>query len=182
MSKVVAVFGSARVEPVHAVYQQSYAIGEALARAGYITMTGGCGGVMEATSKGACEAGGIVYGITVAQLASIGESETNQWVSDEVQCATLPERVQYLAERADAYLVMPGGLGTVQELVEVWQAMRLGDLPTKPLLIYGDFWKPLVTTLLQAGYINQREIKLVTYVETPQQALDALEDQFNQGA
>jgi len=174
MRKIVAVFGSARVQPDNSVYEDSYQLGRALARAGYITMTGGYAGVMEGASRGAAEADGEVHGITVASLEYIGESRANAWVGKEYRYDTLPERVTHLATKADAYVVMPGGLGTAQELVEVWQAMRLGDLPEKPLFIYGAFWKPMIEQMLKFEYINERDMRYVIDVDNPMAIVDAL--------
>ena len=180
MKKIIAVFGSARIHPNDAVYQQSYDIGRALALAGYITMTGGYNGVMEATSKGAQEAGGDVQGITVTSLEYIGESRTNQWVTEEIRYETLPERVKHLVDTADAYITMPGGIGTAQEIIEVWQQMRLGDLPEKPLYIYGDFWQPMIQNMLKDKYVNELDMHLLTQVNTPQEIIEALAIAFDE--
>ncbi|MGB7341844.1 MAG: LOG family protein [Phototrophicaceae bacterium] len=179
MEKIIAVFGSARTQPDHPVYQQSYDVGAALARAGYITMTGGYAGVMEAASKGAAEANGVVQGITVTSLEYIGESRVNQWVSEEIRYDTLHQRVKHLVETADAYVVMPGGLGTAQELIEVWQGMRLGDLPVKPLLIYGTFWYAMIDSMLADGYISDIDMPLLTEVAEPQAMIDHLDTWFS---
>lgn len=178
MKKIVAVFGSARVQPDSDVYVQSYEIGKALAQAGYVTMTGGYAGVMEAASRGANEANGEVQGITVESLEYIGESRVNQWVREEIRYATLPERVRHLVDKADAYIVMPGGLGTIQELVEVWQGMRLGDVPHRPLILYGNFWHPLIENLLGGGYISERDLRYVIETAKPKGIINALEDWF----
>lgn len=180
MTKIIAVFGSARVQPDDDVYQQSYALGRALAHAGYITMTGGYAGVMEAASKGAKEADGQAQGITVASLEYIGESRTNQWVTEEIRYATLPERVKHLVDTADAYIVMPGGIGTAQEIIEVWQQMRLGDLPEKPLFIYGNFWKPMIQMMLDDAYINERDMRYIIEANNADSIIDALRIAFNE--
>lgn len=180
MTKIIAVFGSARVQPAEKVYQQSYQVGHALAQAGYVTMTGGYAGVMEAASKGASEGDGHALGITVASLEYIGESRTNQWVAEEIRYETLPERVKHLVDVADAYIVMPGGIGTAQELVEVWQQMRLGDLPEKPLFIYGDFWKPMIQSMLDENYIDERDMKYILEANSAEEIIDALDSWFSQ--
>lgn len=180
MKKIIAVFGSARVMPDDEVYQQSYKIGRALALAGYITMTGGYAGVMEAASKGAQEAGGDVQGITVASLEYIGESRTNQWVTEEIRYEKFPDRVKHLVDTADAYITMPGGIGTAQEIIEVWQQMRLGDLPERPLFTYGEFWNPMIQNMLKDKYVNELDMRLLTQVNTPQEIIEALDKAFNE--
>src|SRR5215213_1776620 len=109
MSKTVAVFGSARVQPNTDEYEECYQVGRALARAEYITLTGGYSGVMEAASRGASEAGGVVHGATVESLERIGESRLNQWVGREYRYPTLRERINHLIDKSDAYVVMNGG-------------------------------------------------------------------------
>lgn len=178
MSKIVAVFGSARVQPDNPVYKESYAIGKALAEAGFITMTGGYAGVMEAASKGAIEAEGEAYGITVASLEYIGESRVNPYVTKEIRYETLAERVRHLVDTADAYIIMPGGLGTAQELVEVWQGIRIGDLPEKPLIIYGDFWQPMIDMMLAGAYISQRDMQHVTITANAKDTVNAIKNGF----
>lgn len=179
MTKIVAVFGSARSQPDNEVYKQSYAIGQALAEAGYITMSGGYAGVMEAASKGAVEANGEAHGITVASLEYIGESRVNQYVTKEIRYETLAERVRYLVDTADAYIVMPGGLGTAQELIEVWQGMRLGDLPEKPIIIYGAFWQPMIDTMLAGAYISQRDMQHIEITHNAENTVKAITNWFN---
>lgn len=175
MGKIIAVFGSARTQADHPVYQQSYNVGASLAQAGYITMTGGYAGVMEAASKGAADAGGAVQGITVASLEYIGESRVNQWVTEEIRYDTLHERIKHLVDTADAYIVMPGGLGTAQELIEVWQGMRLGDLPKKPLIVYGNFWDAMIDSMLAGGYISDIDMPLLTRLDDAQAIISYLD-------
>jgi uncharacterized protein (TIGR00730 family) len=179
MSKTIAVFGSARVQPNTDVYEECYQVGRALAQAGYITLTGGYAGVMEAASRGAAEAGGVVHGATVETLERIGERRVNQWVSQEFRYPRLRERINHLIDKSDAYVVMKGGVGTLQELVEVWQLMRLGDIPHKPLFIYGDFWKPVIRDMLAGGYTDDKDMSYILEVETPQEIVDALAAWFN---
>ncbi|MEL6407819.1 MAG: TIGR00730 family Rossman fold protein [Chloroflexota bacterium] len=175
----IAVFGSARAKRNSDVYSVTEAIGKALADAGYAVMTGGYAGVMEAASKGAADAGGTVLGITVKDLELVGESRINDWVTDEVRYQKFDDRLAHLINEADAYVIMPGGIGTAQELIDVWQNMRIGDLPRKPLLIYGDFWHPLISNMLDAGYIGEKEMALLNIFATPEQAISTLDNWFN---
>lgn len=179
MSKIVSVFGSARVKPKSQVYEASYAVGKALAQAGYITMTGGFAGVMEAASKGAVEADGQAYGVTVESLGLIGESTANQWLTKEFSYPHISERIQHLIHKADAYIVMPGGIGTVQELIEVWQGMRIGDVPSKPIFAYGEFWKPFIQDMLSEGFIGAKDRSMVSQVDNPQAIIASLQTWFS---
>ena len=179
MTKIVAVFGSARVQPDNEVYKQSYAIGQALAEAGFITMTGGYAGVMEAASKGAIEAKGEAYGVTVASLEYIGESVVNPYVTKEIRYDTLHQRIAYIVDAADAYVVMPGGLGTGQELIEVWQGIRLGDLPEKPIIIYGNFWQPMIDIMLDGAYISPRDMQHIEIAHNAADTVSSIKNWFN---
>lgn len=179
MTKIVAVFGSARVQPDNEVYKQSYAVGKALAEAGYITMSGGYAGVMEAASKGAVEANGEAHGVTVASLEYIGESRVNQYVTKEIRYDTLHERIAYMVDTADAYIVMPGGMGTAQELIEVWQGIRLGDLPKKPIIVYGDFWQPMIDMMLAGAYISQIDMQHIEITQNAEDTVQAITNWFN---
>lgn len=178
MSQIIAVFGSARPKEGSETYHMSYQVGRALAESNYITMTGGFAGVMEAASRGAAEAGGEAYGITVESLGLIGESQTNQWVTKEIRYPNLRERIQHLVHEAHAYVVMPGGIGTLQELVEVWQYMRLGDIPKKPLLIYGSFWSALIEQMLEEAFVNERDLGYVCKVDSPDAMIETLQTWF----
>jgi uncharacterized protein (TIGR00730 family) len=174
MSKIVAVFGTTQVHPDSDLYKVCEIIGYMLAKSGFKVMNGGYEGVMEAVSKGAAEAGGSVHGITVEKFERVGESRMNKWVSLEYRYATLPERVDHLVNRADAYIMMPGGIGTMHEFSEIWQRMRLGDIPQRPLFIFGDFWKTIINQMQNDGYAHQQDIDMLLFVKTPQEIIDAL--------
>lgn len=177
---IIAVFGSARVQPDDPAYVQTYEVGAALARAGYIVMTGGYAGLMAAASQGAAEAGGIVHGITVDQLEAIGESVPNQWLTQEFRYPNLRQRLDHLIDKANAYVTMPGGVGTAQEFIEVWQLMRLGDIEKHPLITYGDFWTPFVDQLLQSAYVSPRDTAYITNVQTTEELTAHLAAWFSQ--
>lgn len=180
MSRIISVFGSARPKEGNETYQMSYEVGRALAEANFITMTGGFAGVMEAASRGAKEAGGEAYGITVESLGLIGELQVNQWVTKEVRYPHIRERIQHLVNESDAYVVMPGGIGTLQELIEVWQYMRLGDIPKKPILIYGDFWNVIIEQMLGKTFIDEKETIYIQQVDTLDAMIEALQSWFSE--
>lgn len=183
-SRVVAVFGSARVQPTDDEYRQSVAVGRALAEAGYAVITGGYAGVMEAASKGASDAGGHVIGVTINGGGTIGERTVNQWVQDEIPCTTMRERLDYLVAQAEAYIVMPGGIGTLQELIEAWQLMRVRDLAERPLLLYGAFWQPVIDVFTSRNrpFISDYEHGFVQQVAAPQAVVTHLDEWFTQEA
>lgn len=174
MAGIIAVYGSAR--PVHGdpMYAESMKVGQALAAAGYTVMTGGYDGVMAGISHGAHEAGGHVIGVTVRQLELVGERIVNQWVKEEIKYDTLRQRLYHLAFHPDGYVAMPGGVGTVQEVCEVWQMMRMKEVPARPFVLYGKFWQPLLEMFVNSPYVGASEMAMVQQAETPDELLHLL--------
>ncbi len=176
MAKIIAVYGSATVEPDHEHYQAAQTVGRALAQAGYSTMTGGYGGIMEAASRGAAEAGGHVIGVTCEQIELIRPRPANQWVREEVKYATLNERLNHLVQKADGYIVMPGGLGTLNELVLVWELMRVEEIPVAPILCFGKFWRATLSDFMSNPYLPARYHDLITFFDRPEQVITSLQN------
>lgn len=172
----IAVYGSSMVQPGEDPYIASYEVGKALANAGYAVMTGGYAGVMEAVSRGASEAGGHVIGVTTARIEEFRGNavKPNQWVVDEIRHPTLRERVMHLVLEADGYVCMPGGLGTLNELVTVWELMRVGDIPTRPLVCYGSYWQDMLATLYESRYITKASWGMLRFAQTPDAVVELL--------
>ena len=165
--KTVSVFGSGRAEPDSADYEAAWELGRALARAGFAVCTGGYGGVMEAVSRGAKEAGGHTIGVT----AEVFAARANPWVVEEIRVKTWHERLLELIRRGDAYVVLPGGTGTLTELAVVWEWLHKGFLVAKPLVVLGDFWEPVVATVTAKENVGH----LVTRAATPGQVVALLQ-------
>ena len=107
-SKVVTVFGSSRPRPGDAYYAEAQTLGAALAAAGFAVCSGGYGGVMEAVSRGAKEAGGR----TLAVTAKFFRSRANEWVDEEIRVDTWQDRLFALIDRAHGFVACPGSTGT----------------------------------------------------------------------
>jgi uncharacterized protein (TIGR00730 family) len=135
---VVAVFGSSTVRELDPAWSGAYDLGAALARFGADVMTGGYGGVMEAASRGAHDAGGHVIGVTVELFESRGP--VNPWVKERVHTSDLFERLRTLMDRADAFVVAQGNLGTLNELWLAWTLVATGGRRPAPLVLYGNHW------------------------------------------
>jgi uncharacterized protein (TIGR00730 family) len=140
MPKVISVFGSSRPRDGEAQYQQAQKLGAALAESGFEVCTGGYGGVMEAVSRGASEAGGKVLAVT----AEFFRAKPNHWVSESFSVRTWEERLFELIRRGDGYAVCAGGTGTLVELAVVWEMLNKGVISGKPVVALGDFWRPIV--------------------------------------
>ncbi len=174
MTLTIAVFGSAKLAPEDPVIEFAYRVGYALAQAGYHVMTGGYGGVMEAASRGAHDAGGHVIGVTVPYVNLINERIVNPYVKEEIRKETYHDRLFYLVQKPNGYVVMPGGVGTAQELIEVWQLLRLKMIPLRPLVCYGDFWRPVVDTLIKSPYVPSTDVPLVHFSDTSEDVVNFL--------
>ena len=138
--RVITVFGSSRPAEGDAAYAEARALGGALADAGYVICSGGYGGVMEAVSRGAKEAGGRTLGIT----ASFFRARVNRWVDEEVRMASWEERLFELVRRGEGYVACRGGTGTLVELAVVWEMLNKRLMPRRPFAILGGFWQPVL--------------------------------------
>jgi uncharacterized protein (TIGR00730 family) len=138
--KIVTVFGSSRPRAGDAQYAAAQSLGAELAAKGFVVCSGGYGGVMEAVSRGAKEAGGATLAIT----ASFFKARANKWVDEEVRMKTWQERLFELIRRGNGYVACPGGTGTLVELAVVWEMINKGAMSKRPLVVLGDFWRPVV--------------------------------------
>jgi len=175
---IISVFGSSRVPPDSADYTASYAVGQSLAQAGYTVMSGGYAGVMEAASKGAAEAGGHVIGVTTPQIEKVRPIPANQWVTEERRKPTMTERLHHLIYEAAGYIVMPGGVGTLNELVLAWEWMRIREISARPLICYGDMWEQTLTAFMDDRYLPAHHQVMVQFAASPQDAVTRLREQL----
>jgi uncharacterized protein (TIGR00725 family) len=143
---VVTVFGSARVRRGSSEYDEAYDLGCALAARGLVVCSGGYGGVMEAVSRGAREAGGEAIGVTARAF----RARANAWISNEVRVASWQQRLFELVRRGSGYVVCRGGPGTLVELAVVWEMLNKGMMRAKPLALLGPFWLPVIEQVKQA--------------------------------
>jgi uncharacterized protein (TIGR00725 family) len=139
-AKIITVFGSSRPEDGHADYAEAFALGRALATAGFAVCTGGYGGVMEGVSRGAKESGGRVFAITT----SFFRSRANAWVDEETRTATWQERLFELVRMGDGYVACKGGTGTLVELAVVWEMLNKKAMEQRPFVVLGNFWEPIL--------------------------------------
>lgn len=137
---VITVFGSSRPSEGDAHYALARTLGAELACRGFIVCSGGYGGVMEAVSRGAKDAGGHTLGIT----AEFFRSRANAWVDEVISVKTWQERLFALIERGSGYVACPGGTGTLVELAVVWEMLNKRVMPAKPFAIIGHFWQPII--------------------------------------
>jgi uncharacterized protein (TIGR00725 family) len=138
---IVTVFGSSRPREGDADYEEARILGRALAKHGFSVCSGGYGGVMEAVSRGAKEAGGKTTGVTADFFKS---AKLNPWIDVEVRMKTWEERLFELIRRADGFVACKGGTGTLVELAVVWEMMNKSVMAGKPFAVLGNFWQPIL--------------------------------------
>src|ERR1700675_2690400 len=118
--KIVTVFGSSRPREGEADYEEARVLGRALAKHGFAVCSGGYGGVMEAVSRGAKEAGGKTYGVT----ADFFGRPANKWIDVEVRMKTWEERLFELIRLGNGFVACKGGTGTLVEFAVVWEMLN----------------------------------------------------------
>ena len=168
---VVSIFGTGRVRPGEPAFVLAEQVGRALAQAGFTIANGGYGGTMLAAAKGAAEAGGKVIGVT---CRAFKRSVANEFVTREVVADSLQERLHNLIKAGRAYVVLPGGTGTLLELASVWELKNKGFLDdAKPIILMGESWRPLVD-LVAAD--DPRCARQVVFAEEPGRAVDLIKE------
>jgi uncharacterized protein (TIGR00730 family) len=173
------LFGGSQYLPGDKPFEDSLALGGALARAGWTVVNGGYGGTMLASARGAAEASGRAIGVG----CSIFNCPLNEHITDPEVHPSLMARMERLIELGDAYIVMPGSTGTLAELAMVWELINKRLIPTRPILCWGDFWRPVVEVFqndsMQDPRINtlgvvERRGALIRFVHSPVEAVAEL--------
>ena len=139
---VVTVFGSSQAEPLEELYQTALELGRAIAELGLTLCNGGYGGTMEAAARGATEADGHTIGVTCTRF---GRGGANPYIRQEIPTFDLYRRLETLIRLGRAYVVLPGGTGTLAELALTWELLNKGLLRgERPLIVLGDSWQPVI--------------------------------------
>ncbi len=172
--RMVAVYGSAGILPGSEDWQIALSVGRLLAQAGYIVLSGGYSGVMEACSQGACEAGGHVVGGTVGLFESRG-SRPNKWVQEIVPFDNLRDRLFFLVQRPDAIVALRGGVGTLSEISLVWSLMQVGELPARPFILVGSMWRRVIEAFAADAPISPVDLRWLTLVDRPEEVVPTLQ-------
>ncbi len=140
MKKTITVFGSAFPKEGDAEYKFAYQLGKRLAQNNFNVCTGGYYGIMEAVSKGALENKADVLGITLLYI----NNPANDFVTNEIKCENLFDRITKLIEFGDAYIILKGGTGTLLELAAVWEFTNKNLLKVKPIICHSSMWKEII--------------------------------------
>ena len=172
----VTVFGSARFTEENRYYQMARQLGYSLAKAGYCVMTGGGPGIMEAANRGAQEGGGLSVGCSIKLPY---EEEPNPYVDRDVIFDHFFVRKVMLVKYSCAFVVMPGGFGTLDEVFETLTLIQTGTIEDFPVIVLGsEYWQRMHSflehTLLPEGTITSEEMNLLEMADSVEEAVEII--------
>ena len=169
----VTVFGSARVKPASPYYELACQMGGGIARLGFTVMTGGGPGIMEAANRGAKEVGGRSVGCSIELPV---EQKPNAWLDRSVSMHYFFVRKALLIKYSYAFVVMPGGAGTLDELFEALTLIQTGKIKNFPIVIMGTaYWKELIDfikKMAEFGMISEADVGLVYATDSVEEAIE----------
>lgn len=176
----VSIFGSARCQPEHPYYQLAEQISRALSDAGFSVVSGGGPGLMEAANKGAYAGKSPSVGLNI-QLPH--EQHSNPYQDVSLQFRHFFARKVMFVKYASAYVVLPGGFGTLDELAEILTLVQTGKMARIPIiLVQSEFWSGLLDwfrqRLVTEHMINADDLKLFSVVDTAEQVVQTIFDHY----
>jgi uncharacterized protein (TIGR00730 family) len=174
--QAVTVFGSARTQPDSPDYAMGVEVGAALARAGYAVITGGGPGTMEAVNRGCQEAGGLSIGLGIELPFEQG---LNHWVDLGINFRYFFARKTMFVKYAQAFVILPGGFGTLDELFEALTLVQTRKVTRFPVILVGvDYWQGLIdwirTTLVGTGRAGPKDLELITLTDDVDEVLSVI--------
>jgi uncharacterized protein (TIGR00730 family) len=180
LPRAVTVFGSARTPRDHPEYALGRALGTALAEAGYAVITGGGPGVMEAANKGCSEAGGYSVGLGIELPFEQG---LNDWVDVGINFRYFFARKTMFVKYSQAFVCLPGGFGTLDELFEALTLVQTKKVTKFPVVLLGsDYWGGLYDwiekTVLDNGKIGEKDMSLLHVTDDVDDAVRVVHDAY----
>jgi hypothetical protein len=178
LGQAVSVFGSARTRPGSVEYEAAEQIGSGLAKAGYAVITGGGPGIMEAANKGAASAGGVSVGLGIELPLEQG---LNEYVEIGLEFRYFFVRKTVFIKYSQAFVVLPGGFGTLDETFEALTLVQTGKITKFPIvLVDSDYWSGLISwirgTLLTEGNISAADPELFRIADDPEEVVRIIKD------
>jgi uncharacterized protein (TIGR00730 family) len=178
IGRAITVFGSARVKEGDPAYDMAREIGRLLALEGYAVITGGGPGVMEAANRGCQEGGGLSVGCNI-ELPH--EQDINEYVDLGVQFRYFFARKTMFVKYADGFVIMPGGYGTLDELMEALTLIQTGKIEHFPVVLVGsEFFGPFLAwikaTLVGEGMIAPEDVDLIQVTDDPKQVIEIVRE------
>lgn len=175
LGPAVTVFGSARFNEGHRYYKMAVEVGRELAKAGFAVLTGGGPGIMEAANRGAHEAGGTSIGLNIILPF---EQEPNPYVDDSIEFRYFFVRKVMLVKYSCAFVIMPGGLGTMDEMYEAGTLIQCKKIGPFPVIGMGTrFWsplKPFTQHQIRAGAVGKEELGFVRVTDSAKEAVELI--------
>jgi uncharacterized protein (TIGR00725 family) len=141
LQKTITVFGSSKPKPGEPEYETASRLGRLLGKNNFNVCTGGYYGIMEAVSKGAAGMSSEIIGITIKEW----QRKANSFVTREIKCNSLFERITKLIETGDAFVILQGGTGTLLELAAAWEMMNKNLSIIKPVFCHSKLWEKIIT-------------------------------------
>lgn len=176
--KGITVFGSARSSAHSDEYANARKLGQLLALEGFVVSTGGGGGIMEAVNRGAYEVGGISLGFNI-KLPH--EQTPNVYTTDEYTFDYFFTRKQCLVDISKAYVYCVGGIGTIDELTEVYTQLQTGKMKAPIVLLDKDFWAEFVGYthfLVKRSLMSKQDLDLVKLADSPEEVVQILKNEL----
>ena len=173
----VTVFGGSQPKQGDPAYAQALKLGQLLGSAGYTVLTGGYIGTMEAVSQGAAETGGHVIGVTCDEIEAWRALVPNPWIQEEFRFTTIRQRLFGLIEGCDAAIALPGGIGTLAEVAEMWSHLQTEAISNRPLILVGEGWQAMMDGFLTVFgvYVPEKYRCLLTFAADVEQAAGVLQ-------
>lgn len=174
VEKAVSVFGSARISSQEPYYKLAQSAARTFAQAGYTIITGAGSGIMEAANRGAKEAKGLSIGLNI--LTPI-QQKPNKYLDRLIEFRYFFCRRVMFAKYSQAYLIFPGGYGTMDEFMEAITLIQTNRMQARPVILFNrKYWQGLLdwveTTLIKNRMIDPQDLRIFNIVETPQEALE----------
>jgi hypothetical protein len=172
----VSIFGSARTKPDDPMYQLAVETAALLARQGYAIITGGGPGLMEAANKGAQEAGGRSIGCTIELPFETG---ANPYVDVAIEFRYFFVRKTMFVKYASAFVIFPGGFGTLDELFEALTLIQTGKVRNFPIVLFGSaYWEGMLRwikqTMLSEGKVSEADLALLRICDSPAEVVEMI--------
>jgi uncharacterized protein (TIGR00730 family) len=163
-------------------------LGSLLGKNGFDVISGGFGGTMEDISKGAKDAGGKTIGVTYYKWKDVSYKKPNKYIDEEIKTKDIFERIDVMMKNADAFIVLPGGTGTLLELAACLEHINKGLSEPKPIIALGNFWRPITKILSKEKPLSgifKYSLKpktcadLVTFLNTPNEIISKLKSELH---
>jgi len=182
IGKAVSIFGSSRIKPNNKYYKLTEEVAYFLAKEGYAIITGSGPGVMEAANKGARRAGGHSVGLNI-QIPS--EQKPNRYVDTLLDFRYFFVRKVMFVKYAKAFVIMPGGYGTLDEFTEAINLIQTERIPKFPVILFGrEYWKGMLEwlrdTVLKDSNISREDLDIFAVVDNPKEVVTVIKKFYNQ--